>query len=286
MGDTGERSFFYAVCVGLVMTGVAYLLGWVWVPAEFSTVDLVLIGLSVATSFANYVNEYLQWYPLKYSKFAPEGMVPARLGWFLMYFTPMVFYIAIWCYTGQPNSDYDLLVLGMYVLHFVKRCTETLIVHKYSKDCCLQTVFEVASFYSLGAGGVYWFAHVSSGDQRLSFMQDRSRVCIGIAIYVLGQLCNLYHHMLLANLRKPGQYGYVIPTGGLFGLIVCPQYFGELLSWFGFGLVGYNMGLLLSGFIPMVVYLSARAHHTHAWYSTKFEDYPGKAVRKIWPYVY
>ena len=34
-------------------------------------------------------------------------------------------------------------------------------------------IFQVASFYSLGAGGTFWYAHVSPGDHRYSFLQDR-----------------------------------------------------------------------------------------------------------------
>ena len=39
-----------------------------------------------------------------FSKFAPEGGVPARLGWFLLYFIPMVGYVITWKYLGAPTK--------------------------------------------------------------------------------------------------------------------------------------------------------------------------------------
>lgn len=39
---------------------------------------------------------------------------------------------------------------------------------------------------------------------------------IGSLMFVVGQLGNLYHHYLLATLRKPGEKGYKVPRGGLF----------------------------------------------------------------------
>ena len=54
---------------------------------------------------------------------------------------------------------------------------------------------------------------------------------IGIATFAAGTVINAYHHLLLANLRARGSNEYVIPWGGLFNVIVCPHYLGELLAW-------------------------------------------------------
>jgi len=40
---------------------------------------------------------------MPFSKFAADGGVPARLGWFIMYFVPMLVYILVWRYVG--NAD-------------------------------------------------------------------------------------------------------------------------------------------------------------------------------------
>ena len=58
------------------------------------------------------------------------------------------------------------------------------------------------------------------------------RVKVGLGIFCTGQLCNLFHHYKLANLRSPGSYRYVVPSGGLFGFVVCPQYCGLVCIYF------------------------------------------------------
>ncbi|KAL5258688.1 hypothetical protein ACHWQZ_G009226 [Mnemiopsis leidyi] len=280
-----DRPFAVGFIFGVLPVLLSYIKGWVWFPSELSWEDKGLMILCAMIVVSNYLNEYLQWYPLQYSKFAPEGGVPARLGWFLLYFIPMVAYVLVWNYLGASTEPYDLLMLGLYCAHFSKRCLETLFVHKYSKDCVLIAVIEIATFYSLGAVTTAYSLHSLSGPERHSFLDNELRVKIGLGVYCTGQLCNLAHHYILASLRSPGKYKYVIPSGGLFSLVVCPQYAGELLSWLGFGIVGMSYGAFIN-YMPMVAYLSARAHHTYRWYGQKFEDYPGKSTFKLWPFVY
>lgn len=281
----GDRPFIVGFSFGILPVILAYFKGWLWFPAELTWENQGFLILCAIITFSNYLNEYLQWYPLQYSKFAPEGGCPARVGWFIMYSTPAVAYFIVWNYLGAPSSSYDLLMLGLYCTHFTKRCLEVLFVHKYSKDCLFLTVIEIASFYSLGAVVTAYSLHRLSGPDRNSFLDDELRVKVGLCIWVTGQLINLVHHYILSTLRSPGSYKYIVPTGGLFGLIVCPQYCGELTAWLGFGLIGYSFGAFVN-YIPMVAYLCARAHHTYRWYGTKFDDYPGKSTMKLWPWVY
>jgi len=60
----------------------------------------------------------------------------------------------------------------------------------------------------------------------LTLYTPQFRVKVGLSIYGAGQLCNLFHHYVLANLRAPGSFRYVVPSGGLFSMVVCPQYLG------------------------------------------------------------
>lgn len=43
-------------------------------------------------------------------------------------------------------------------------------------------------------------------------------------------LCMLFHrsHIILANLRKPGEKGYKIPVGGAFNFVTCANYMFEV----------------------------------------------------------
>jgi very-long-chain enoyl-CoA reductase len=38
-------------------------------------------------------------------------------------------------------------------------------------------------------------------------------------------------HIILSNLRKPGEKGYKIPRGGLFNYVTCANYTFEIWGW-------------------------------------------------------
>ncbi|TPX52619.1 hypothetical protein SeMB42_g01292 [Synchytrium endobioticum] len=76
------------------------------------------------------------------------------------------------------------------------------------------------------------------------------RFLIGAAIYFIGMYINISSDYATFNLRKkadkkkqkegvkdinslPPNEKYVIPRGGLFELVSCPAYFGEIVEWLG-----------------------------------------------------
>ena len=66
--------------------------------------------------------------------------------------------------------------------------------------------------------------------------------------------------------------------GGLFKYVSCPNYFGEIIEWFGFYVMTLNIGTF-SFFIWTFVNLVPRAISNHKWYIRMFNDYPKE--RKI-----
>ena len=54
-------------------------------------------------------------------------------------------------------------------------------------------------------------------------------------------------HVILANLRPPGQKGYVIPRGFLFEYITCPNYTLESLGWVLFTVATSTLPALFFG---------------------------------------
>jgi steroid 5-alpha reductase family enzyme len=62
-----------------------------------------------------------------------------------------------------------------------------------------------------------------------------------------GAVINYHHDKLLTQLRSKNKNNdnanlskeerYKIPVGCLFEFISCPNYFGEILEWFGFALM-------------------------------------------------
>ena len=104
----------------------------------------------------------------------------------------------------------------------------------------------------------------------------------GFLLFVLGLYINISSDNKLINLRKIKK-GYFIPKGGLFEHISCPNFFGEILEWFGFALMTFNIGSL-SFFIWTCCNLIPRALAHHKWYKNKFNEYP-KERKAILPYL-
>ena len=107
----------------------------------------------------------------------------------------------------------------------------------------------------------------------------------GLAVFIFGAYITRSSERILQSLRKPGERGYKIPTGGFFHYVSCPHYLGETVQWMGFAMcTNYNSAALLF-FMNTVLNLWPRAVHSHKWYLEKFkEDYP-KERKAIVPYL-
>ena len=97
---------------------------------------------------------------------------------------------------------------------------------------------------------------------------------LGLIIFFSGLIININSDNKLIGLRlKNEENKYVIPNGGLFNYISCPNFFGELIEWLGFAIITLNLGSL-SFFIWTFINLVPRAISHHKWYKDNFNDYP------------
>jgi protein-S-isoprenylcysteine O-methyltransferase Ste14 len=110
------------------------------------------------------------------------------------------------------------------------------------------------------------------------------RFVLGILLFAAGFAIHTWSDRRLRLLRKPGETGYKVPKGGLFELISCPNYFGEILQWFGFALATWSWaGLSFAVFT--LANIGPRAVSNHRWYLRTFPGYPKKR-KAIIPFVY
>jgi protein-S-isoprenylcysteine O-methyltransferase Ste14 len=221
---------------------------------------------------------------LSYSKFAAgmtiKGMVPSRFGMTMLYSPSIV--VALYFLSGTQQGSWDLsirsnLVAAMVAIHFAKRTLECLFLHKYSGEMPLSSSAFISTFYCLAAHGACHFA-------RLVPTYDAWTLPVGCLAFAVGILGNLYHHYLLATLRKPGEKGYKVPRGGLFEYVAAPHYMFELLGWFGIVLVTQHLVTLLM-FTAMCIYLADRSVGQDEWNRKKIPQYPKHRKRMI-PYIF
>ena len=99
------------------------------------------------------------------------------------------------------------------------------------------------------------------------------RFITGTGIFIAGFIINRHADYTLAKLRKSDETSYKIPYGGLYNLISCPNYFGEILIWTGWALATWSLAGL-SFALWTVANLAPRAMSHHTWYHQQFPDYP------------
>lgn len=177
----------------------------------------------------------------------------------------------------NPSQTTDLAG-AMGAIHFGKRVLESLFLHKYSGGMELAMVIPGCISYSICIAQVAFFSRPAS------LLSPTS--VLGISLFVIGTLGNLYHHWLLRNLRTGNEKKrYVVPRGGLFEYVACPHYLFELIAWLGMGVYGRAANCYVP-FVAMGGYLMRRAEKTTKYYHEKLgEEYP-KDRRHLIPFIY
>lgn len=174
------------------------------------------------------------------------------------------------------------LFFALYAFHYVNRTIVfPLRLRTPGKMMPVSIVFMALGFNFVNGfiNGYYlgWIA-----DYPLSWFTD-PRFITGIAMFTGGLLINWQADNILIHLRKPGETGYVIPKGGFFNYVSCPNHFGEIVEWSGFALMTWSSpGLAFA--VWTFVNLMPRALHHHRWYRDHFTDYPVKRKAVI-PFI-
>lgn len=199
---------------------------------------------------------------------------------------PLVYYGRPLIYgTSEPPSELQTITMIMCVLHFIKREYETLFVHRFSAATmpARNIVKNSAHYWTLSGINLAFWAYAPWGPTANA--SNPLITYTGIALFVVGELLNLYTHVVLKNLRRPGTTERGIPRGIGFDLVTCPNYFFEILSWIGVALVSWSLSTVL--------FLVVAAAQMGAWgkkkerrYRKEFGDKYKKKRFAIFPGVF
>jgi len=156
-----------------------------------------------------------------------------------------------------PFHWVQLLALACWTIHYVKREVETLFVHRFSHE-----TMPLANLWR--NSGYYWFAGILAGyfinHPRYTPPSD-TQVFVGLAIFVISEICNAICHLMLRNLRPAGTRDRKIPRGFLFDYVTCPNYTFEVLAWIGFSIMTKTAAAYLFtaiGFYMMFTWAKAK----------------------------
>lgn len=244
---------------------------WLWF-----MIQLVIAGFV-------YWGEGTDRFHLAYSKFRKGGGISTRTGMLIIYGLPLLVVFMGYNAMQRPDSWYHIVLFIALAFHFGKRCLEVIFVHRYSRPMGVGTALLIGALYSY----IAFSAHFNQ-NMEISMLEADALpllpLILGGLIFIAGQAGNLYHHLLLRNLRKEGETGYVIPQGGLFALVTAPHYMFEIIAWIGYAVMARHLGLWGIVFI-IAGYLAGRAKQTREWYLKTVPGYPEERKALV-PFVW
>lgn len=209
-----------------------------------------------------------------YGRHARGGWGPqidTRLAWVVMESPSVLWFLAVYFAGANAWSAAPLVLLVLWQAHYVQRA---FVFPLKIRPGGLTPVTVVAMGFTFNLVNAYvnarWIGEF--GSYGAAWLAD-PRLWIGAGLFALGYKINRRADAVLAGLRRPGETGYKIPRGGLYELISCPNYFGELLEWTGWAIATWSLaGLSFALFTAANLVPRALAHHR--WYHEKFPEYP------------
>jgi hypothetical protein len=230
---------------------------YIWIGMGVATFFLLL---KVTAPFGRYSS--VKWGPL----------IDNRLGWFIMETTVLfTFWYQAWPVLQQDSTPV-LIMAGLFTLHYVNRAVIfPLRLRTKGKKMPVVIMFS-AIFFNLvnGSSLGYYFAHFAAYS---ADWVNSVPFIAGLIFFCAGMILNWTADDHLIHLRKQTETGYRIPYGKLFEYVSCPNHFGEIIEWFGYALLCWNLPAL-AFFIWTSANLIPRAISHHRWYRQHFPDYP------------
>lgn len=229
--------------------------------------------------FAAVVFPVLFFISAPYGRHARPGFgptVPAKLGWLVMEAPSFFLFGILWLLNPQWGTPVVTLLGLAWLLHYGQRTfVFPVLMRDEKKRQPLLTVTMAIVFNVLNAVG----NAVALQDRRFDLALG-----LGLGLFAVGMAINLHADHVLRTLRKPGETGYLVPRGGLYGWVSSPNYLGEILEWVGFALAAQTLaGWGFAAFT--IANLAPRALSHHRWYRSQFPDYPPER-RALIPFVW
>ncbi len=249
---------------------------------ETTFYSILLIAMFIASPVTLITLLYI---PAPYGRHARQGWGPqlnTKLGWILME-SAAVFGFGIPYFLGPHAwNPVSLVFFCLWQLHYLDRAFIYPMRLRNSYNMALLPLLCGVLFNVVNGYLNAWNLTALGPIYELSWMKQPTFLA-GLILFVVGFCLNRWADHVLLNLRSDTKPGYTIPTKGLFEIISCPNYLGEILQWSGWAVATWSLpGLAFALFT--VSNLLPRALTHHAWYQGHFPDYPPKR-KAIIPFI-
>lgn len=209
--------------------------------------------------------------------------IPNRAGWILMEIPALVLFL-LFIIMGRAEKNAVLwIITSLFTLHYIHRSLIYPLRIKTRGKRMPLLIALMAVFFNTANSSINGYYLGTIQDQYSHGWMTDPRFILGALLFLAGMTINILADEYLIHLRKNRANGYQIPYGGLFNKISCPNFFGEILEWFGFALLCWSLPAL-SFFVWTVSNLVPRALDHHRWYKKQFPDYPANR-KAVFPYL-
>ena len=205
-------------------------------------------------------------------------MIDNRWGWFWMELPALLLMPVIVLISPIEKNLIIILMLSLWVLHYFYR-TILFPIKLRTKGKKIPIAIVISAFIFNLFNGFFIGYEIGYLSEKYSFGIN---TIIGVIIFFMGMYINRLSDNKLISLRKESQ-DYQIPKGGMFNYISCPNHFGEIVEWFGYSVIVYNLGAL-SFALWTAFNLIPRSLNHHNWYKKSFVEYPTNRKAVI-PYI-
>ncbi len=229
---------------------------------------------------------YLLFRPAPYGRHGREGWGPslnARLAWFLMEAPSPLGMILLYHLGRRPHGGAALVFLGLWLGHYLYRALLfPLLLPRTSHPMPAIVVAAGAIFNLVNAylNGRWLF--LLGPPRGLAWLASPLFIA-GATLFLSGFCAHVLADRELRRLRRASGGERGLPRGGLFRLLSCPNYFGEIVEWSGFALATWSPGGFLFA-LWTAANLIPRALHHRRWYREHFPDYP-RSRRAVVPFL-
>lgn len=210
-----------------------------------------------------------------------------QVAWFLMEAPVFFVMLIIWCRAGFPFHLPELILLGLFLVHYFQRSFVFPSLMKGHSRMPLSimmmgVLFNVINGIMQG-GGLFWFP-IPAYTQGASYLL-RWNAIVGIIVFLFGMIVNWHSDYVIRHLRQPGDTRHYLPKAGFYRYVTSANYFGELVEWIGFAIAAANPAAWVFA-LWTGANLIPRAHAIHRKYHEEFGDEAVGTRRRIIPLVY
>lgn len=214
----------------------------------------------------------LKWDPV--GRLGTSGLgasMNARWGWFIYELPALLTYPVIYLVVGNHHLVGDV-VLAFWLLHYGHRgLIWCWLIPKRYGTVSMALLMSSISFNLINGGLLGWFmAHAA--DYPEHWLLD-PRAIVGIVLFVIGAKLNIWSDYRMRRLRMEANDNRVVPSGGPFNYVCCPNLAGEIIEWIGFALLTWSLpGLAFA--LWTIANLVPRALWRRDWYRENFDAFP------------